>query len=387
MITVNVIDSRIVGSIGEEPFAVEFDKELYVSLQKLSEEAAAETDMEKMQALFDTADSLLKDDFGKVIETECKYIKASPSTKEFFLHFNGVTSNIAMPKELTDRIFDSHDKGVDYMPLVRMWVRFLRNPLLAKKGAKFGRKFFRFVNIKYVHPKLMEEFTKKGFNSDVAKERATMYQMKITNEGLLNGYKVSREVEIKFGADEEGNRVTKNRYTRTFDADTGEVSSEGKPDSVEERLFEPAVMGKTGDAFSCEGVNGYLKPGHFIKVGCVHALDSWDQVNTDDNKSCVKGLHIGGLNYISGISGEIHNIFVDPMHVGAVPNDDSGVIRCKQYFVHSSLAGVNGSIYHSSTYAKTVDGEWDEMCKEAVKVRLESEKEASEEEARKTSLK
>jgi molecular chaperone DnaK (HSP70) len=59
------------------------------------------------------------------------------------------------------------------------------------------------------------------------------------------------------------------------------------------------------------------------------------------------------------------------MHVGAVPDDQTGAIRCKQYFVHSSLAGVNGSIYHSSKYAKLTDEEWGKMLEEATKLRLD----------------
>jgi hypothetical protein len=54
------------------------------------------------------------------------------------------------------------------------------------------------------------------------------------------------------------------------------------------------------------------------------------------------------------------------MHVGAVPDDVDGAIRCKQYFVHSSLSGVNGSIYHSSTYAAKTDEEWKEMREELI---------------------
>ena len=84
-------------------------------------------------------------------------------------------------------------------------------------------------------------------------------------------------------------------------------------------------------------------------------------VNTNDNQSCVPGLHVGGLKYIAWYSGEIHNIFVDPMHVGAVPDSQDGAIRCLQYFVHSSMAGVNGSIYHSSAYAAKTDEQWEEM--------------------------
>jgi hypothetical protein len=52
------------------------------------------------------------------------------------------------------------------------------------------------------------------------------------------------------------------------------------------------------------------------------------------------------------------------MHIGAIPCSDDGAIRCLQYFVHSSLAGVNGSMYHSSMYAQLTDSQWEEMRKE-----------------------
>jgi len=255
--------------------------------------------------------------------------------------------------------------GIEFDPLVKMWTRWLRNPLLKKKGPEFSERFFNFVNMKYVHPKLKQELMEEhGLNEDVATERATMYQMKITKEGLLNGYKVSSEVLHKFDP-ESGEQV--DRYKRTFNPDTGEISSNGLPDTVEERLFEPSVMGNRGDAFYCEGPTGFDKPGHFIRVGCTHRLPDWSYVNTNDNMSCVKGLHVGGLKYIAWYAGEIHNVFIDPMHVGAVPDDVDGAIRCLQYFVHSSLVGVNGSIYHSSTYAKKTDQEWAEMRAEILK--------------------
>jgi len=89
-------------------------------------------------------------------------------------------------------------------------------------------------------------------------------------------------------------------------------------------------------------------------------------VNTNDDRSCVEGLHVGGLRYIAWYTGEIHNVFVDPMHVGAVPNSEDGAIRCLQYFVHSSLVGVNGSMYHSSKYAALTDEQWEEMKEEII---------------------
>ena len=371
MITLNVIDNKICGSYGETPFAVEYSESLYKQMMVLAEQAETVKTMEELDTILKSFAALTIVDYTATVESQCEYIHVNENTGEFFLKNNGVVSSIPMPQALVDRIFESMDKDIDFMPLIKMWTRWLRNPILAKKmkknwGKEFCERFFNFVNMKYVHPQLKEQFMEEnGLSEEVAEKRATMYQMKITKEGLLNGYKVSKEILHKYNT-ETGEEEP--RYTRTFNPDTGQIESNGLPENVEDRLFEPSVMGNGGDAFYCEGTNGYDTPQHFIKVGCNHRLESWAQVNTNDRRSCVKGLHIGGLKYISWYTGEIHNIFVDPMHIGAVPDDEDGAIRCKQYFVHSSLAGVNGSIYHSSTYAAKTDEEWAEMRKEAVEV-------------------
>ncbi len=375
MITINVIENQISGSYGDTPFSVNYSEDTYRKMMELSDRQQSVTTMDEYNALMEEFAKLTVQDYKTTVETACPWIYVNEGTGEFFLKHEGVVSSIPMPEALVDRIFESLDKEVDFMPLVRMWVRFLRNPNLNKegKGAAFGEKFFNFVNMKYVHPKLKQEFIEDhGLTEEAAIERATMYQMKVTKEGLLNGYKVSREIEYKYATDENGERCEVPRYERTFNPDTGEIDSDGKPEHVEDRLFEPSMMGKGGNAFTCEGANGYDSAGHFIKVGCKHALDSWDMVNIDDSRSCVPGLHVGGLKYIAWYSGEIHNVFIDPMHVGAVPDDVDGAIRCKEYFVHSSLVGVNGSIYHSSTYAKATDEQWKEMLEEAVVVHIEA---------------
>ena len=152
-----------------------------------------------------------------------------------------------------------------------------------------------------------------------------------------------------------------------MDPDTGVVTF-AEPEFAEELLFEPAVMGQGGDAFWCGA-----KEGHFIRVGETHKLTSWDQVDCDDSHSCVRGLHCGGLRYIEGYqNGEgmvTHNIFVDPMHIGAIiglGTGNDGAMRVKQYFVHSTFTSVNRNIYHSSKYAELTDAEYDTMVKEAV---------------------
>ena len=373
MITINVIENKICGSYGDTPFTVDYSKELYDSMNALAAASATVATVEEYNEILAAFAPLCVVDYTKTIETQCEYIHVNKATGEFFLKHNGVVSTIPMPQALVDRIFDSLDKDLDFMPLIKMWTRWLRNPILWRKmkqghGNDFCERFFNFVNMQYVHPKYKDELIEEGLTDEAASKRATMYQMKITHEGLLNGYKVSREVLHKYDA-ETGEQV--DRYKRTFNVDTGEIEGNGLPEHVEDRLFEPAVMGSGGDAFFCEGAKGYANPGHFIKVGCTHRLADWSQVNVNDLSSCVKGLHIGGLKYIAWYSGEIHNIFVDPMHIGAVPCDEDGAIRCKQYFVHSSLVGVNGSIYHSSSYAAMTDAEWDDMRAKAVQEKSE----------------
>lgn len=374
MIHVSIIDDNIVGSYGDKPFSVPVDLDLYEELAELADVANAAPTMETYTACLDTFEGLVQVDYTKVIEHGVNgLIHINPTTGEFFLCHNGKVSNVPMPQALVDRIYESIDVRADYMPLIKMWTRWLRNPILVQKGGTdFSERFFNFVNMKYVHPALKTDLMENhGLTEEVANRRATMYQMKITHEGLLNGYKVSEEVLHKYDT-ETGEEVP--RYTRTFNPNTGEIDSKGIPENVEDRLFAPAMMGDRGDAFYCEGVNG-TGLGHFIRVGCSHYLGSWEQVNTDDNTSCVKGLHVGGLKYIAWYSGEIHNVFIDPMHIGAVPDDVDGAIRCKQYFVHSSLSGVNGSIYHSSTYAAKTDEEWAELREASI---LEWSKQAKE---------
>ena len=367
MISINVIDDKISGSYGDKTFCVDFNKEVYAIMSDLAERANTAVTMEDYKKVLDLFEPLTVQDYTKTIQDKCEHIHVNKSTGEFFLAYGNVVSSIPMPKALVERIYESMDKGLDFMPLVKMWTRWLRNPVLRTKmdkgwGNEFCERFFNYINLKYVHPTLKKELMEeKGLSEEVAERRATMYQMKITKEGLLNGYKVSTEILTKFKQGEDGEAIEVPRYKRTFNVDTGEIESDGLPEHVEDRLFQPAIMGSSGNAFFCEGANGYAKPQHFIKVGCTHRLPDWSCVNTNDRASCVKGLHFGGLEYIHCIGGEIHNIFVDPMHIGAVPDDETGAARCLQYFVHSSLAGINGSIYHSSTYAAKTDEEWAEM--------------------------
>ena len=372
MISINVIGELISGSYGNTPYSRSFEKDIYEQMVSLANQADAADSVEEYNKILSEFSLLCTEDLSER-SIEADFVGATlykdPAGRYFVQFKDGGIIDIAMPKTFVDRIYESEALGADVTPLFKLWMRWCRNPILRKKlrstkGDDFTRRFCEFVDMKYVHPTLKQELMEDhGLSEELAEERATMYQVKITKEGLVNAFKVSREVLHKYDT-ETGESIP--RYQRTFNPDTGEIDSDGFPDTVEDRLFEPSVMSNRGDAFYCEGANGYAEPTHFIKVGCTHRLPSWYMVDCDDTHSCVPGLHVGGLKYIAWYSGEIHNIFVDPMHIGAIPDSADGAIRCKQYFVHSSLVGVNGSMYHSSSYAALTDEQWEEMKEDII---------------------
>jgi hypothetical protein len=368
MISINVIGDRISGSYGNTPYSRSFEKDIYNQMTSLAEQADEVDSVEEYNKILAEFSLLATEDINDrrflVDLAGGVNLFKDPAGRHYVQFEDGEIIDTPLPESLVERFMYTLTTGVSVAPLYKLWMRWLRNPILRRKnkkgtGEQFTKRFFEFINMTYVHPKLKQELMEEhGLSEELAEERATVYQVKITREGLVNAFKVSREILHKYDT-ETGEEVP--RYQRTFNPDTGEIDSDGLPEHVEDRLFEPSIKGQSGDAFYCEGANGYSTPQHFIKVGCTHRLPSWDMVNTDDERSCVPGLHVGGLKYIAWYSGEIHNVFVDPMHVGAVPDSQDGAIRCLQYFVHSSLSGVNGSIYHSSTYAAKTDEEWEEM--------------------------
>lgn len=54
------------------------------------------------------------------------------------------------------------------------------------------------------------------------------------------------------------------------------------------------------------------------------------------------------------------------MDIGAICNDSTGAMRVLRYFVLDVFKGVNNSIYHSSTYAKFTDSEFQKFIKKSI---------------------
>lgn len=360
MIIVNRIDDTITGSLNGEPFGVSFDDTKYSLMKELEAKANSATSMEDLKAVIAEFEPLTKESYKELVETVCPYVHVNKHTNKFYLKTKDRISSKALPKPFVDRILTSVDKKIDVMPLVKAWTRFLRNPNYNDKKAQ---RFANYINKLYTNQELVAKLVNQGLSHEVATRRATTFQTPITQEGLLVTYKVSKEIDWKYELDEDGEPIKKPRYDAEIDDISGAITYK-TPEHVEDRIFQPAVQGQGGDEFFCGD-----KKGHVIKVGKVHFLENWGQVNCNDEQSCVEGLHCGNLDYIRGYQHDdtiTHNIFVDPMDIGALTDDGTGALRVRRYFVYASFAGVNRGIYHSSSYAAITDTEFQSMLNTAI---------------------
>lgn len=371
MIVVNRIGENISVQCRDKSWNVMHSDDKFASLMTISVESQEVESMDELNALIEKVDEICKDDYKNKVESFHKELYYQPVTQEYFIKLSDdVISVIPLPEQLVWRLETSIEKGISVDPIIKFWKRALRSH--KAKDKNFMRRLAEYINMTWVDPaKKIELMEEQGLSEEIATEKATTFEVKITEPGLIACFKTSNEYLDKYEEDEDGNIVKVPRYkkTRKFCPDTGKIIEEvdeRDTTKAEDRVFLPYIMGNGGDAFYCEGENGYAEPGHFIKIGCVHRLPDWSYVNCNDERSCVKGLHIGGLSYIAHWSGaDIHTCLVDPMHIGAIP-DYSGdkAIRVLQYYVDGSLVAVNHGIYHPSKYAEKTDAEWAQITAE-----------------------
>lgn len=364
-IILNVIDSVISASVDSEILTKTYSEEVFKQLSDLADKANNAQTVKDYQDAIKAFKESCVEEIGGYLATFHDDIFIDNKTGKYYLKCNGKISAVPMPETMVNRIKESLDKKIDINPLLKAWIRFLRNPqcrpdsfIYNGTNSTFYERFFNFLDIKFTNHDLAAKLMgDKGYSLDVATKMATTYSMKLTNEGLLAGFKVSEEITTRWKLDDKGNSVSYNVYgtgKKSIDPISGLITTEKVDLTNEERVFRPAVMKDGGDAFFCGD-----KEGHIIRVGQVHRLSSWDKVNCSGTGR--PGLHFGGLDYIRDYQTdhtETHNIFVDPAHVGAISEDSRGAVTCLQYFVCDVFSGVNGSIYHSSKYAAQTDEQW-----------------------------
>lgn len=369
MISINHNSKTISGSYGKETFSVPFNIELLNSMQALEDKANTVSSVAELNTIIEEFKALTVVDINTTIETKVKNVfKAADG--HYYLKTGNVVSSVPMPEALVTRLEDSLDNNIDATPLIKFFTNFLRNPKLRKlnkdQQKAFATKVFNYISLPFTNQQKVDEFVEQGFSKEKAIEMSTVQQVQITKEGLLRTFKVSEELTTRYRLNKDGEKESYDVYDgeKEIDEVTGLVTHKKNELINEDRVFRPAIMGDGGDAFLCGD-----KLGHIIKVGKTHSI-TWDQINTNDNQSCVPGLHVGGLSYIKGYQSSnstTHNILVSPMNIGAVPDDSTGAIRCIEYFVLDEFNGVNGSIYHSSSYGAQTDKAWEDMRAEIIK--------------------
>lgn len=368
-IQVNKVGDSLTGAVNGKAFGIAFQQNKYDMLLELQQKADAAQKVDELTAILEQATKITAPNFQEVIDSATPFLSVNPETGAYYTRANGVVSKVPVPKSLKERIEKALAMSLNVDPILKCWNRMLRNHLITPKKAKY---FAEYINATYMNPEVYNEAIANGVSSNVATERATTLQVSITMEGLICTYKVSEEITKKFVKDEAADGGVKQVDRHDYDVDefTG-LKIYKKPAHVEDLIFQPASQKTRGDEFSCQNlITKDQTWGHIIRVGCIHELKDWSKVNCDDNDSCVPGLHVGNLDYIRCYQHDgtvTHNTFVDPMDIGAFVQGKDGALRVRRYMTHSSFAGVNKNLYHSSHLSKITDAEYTAMITENVK--------------------
>jgi hypothetical protein len=288
----NATDSqRILGVINGESFNVVYSDALLQQLKDFQIDYESIEEVDAYEKWVDAVKLALKSsDSSDAIIAKCKDLMYNTKNGKYYIKVGTKVSKHPVPTPLVEVILESTEKNIDPTPVVKAWVRFLRNPNFTPRKAELFAQYITAIIVDTEElTKLMEE---DGFIYEKAVERAQYRDVTITAEGLLVCKKYARLLTKGWVIDPETNEpVLEDLYktTKTVDQWSGKVTETvAYPDFTEELTFEPPVMGRSGNAFLCGDVEE-----HIIKVGQKHTLKSWSQVNCNDNTSCVKGLHVG----------------------------------------------------------------------------------------------
>lgn len=360
LLTVNRLNDVLSGVVGNDKYSIPFNQDTYKSLLDLEDLFASAKTMDQAKATIESALQIIDSVGAKAqLESIGEFLKLDKTNNKFYLHNpeKNVTSSVPMPDKLASKITECIEKDITFLPFIKCWMWFLKNPVFSLKKADY---FAKYITTLFVDREMSAKLIEEGYSKEKADELATFSDVSITKNGLLSTYKY---VRIKYTKVNTESGETENRYAVTFDPETGEPTIH-LPKEAEDYYLIPPIMGEGGDAFfSGDDL------GHRVTIGKTHTLPDWDMVNCSDGRAGLPGLHLGGLTYIKGYAGNdrlLLNCFVNPMHIGAFTDTGDGAIRVKEYFVHSAQFAPNRGLYHESGYLAQSDAQWMEMRTQAI---------------------
>jgi hypothetical protein len=298
MFTFNKNAKTISGTINGKVFGIHYNEEAFKTMVELQDKFEASTEaaerieiVKQFQVLIDSVSAP-----EATVQSTIHPNIILQSNGRYYFQIDGKTTKVSIPSSFIDRMKNSIDKNISIEPLIKFWARFLRNQKfrsLKSVEAKeaFAERLCNYVDLDFCdNSKVQELIDKNGYTEEVAKELCTVKQVKISKEGLLCTFKVSKEISTRYRLNEKGEKESYDVYAKvatSIDPITGLVTYEKADLPNEKRVFEPAVVGTSYEEFYCgESL------GHMIMVGQVHRLkNGWKSINTDDDRSCVPGLH------------------------------------------------------------------------------------------------
>lgn len=359
LLTVNKLNQVLSGMVGNEKYSIEYSSDLYQKLIDLENRFSGASTIEEVKEIIAEAKDIISNKDEEIkMKGIGEYLVHNEKNDKYYLKSGDVISSVPIPKVLIERIIEAKEKEIDYMPMIKAWMWFLKNKNFSLDKAK---RFAKYITTTYVDRELVNSLVEEGYTYEKAVEMATFNDVAITKNGLIHTYKY---VTVKFNKfnTEDGTQI--DRYASSYDEETGKQTIM-LPDNAEDYFLIPPVMRESGDAFYAGS-----ELGHRVVVGNIHRLDDWSKVNCDDHVSCVKGLHLGGRQYIQGYGGRTEyllNCFVNPMDIGAFTDDGSGAMRVLSFFVHSAAFAENKSFYNESEYLAYSSTEWDNIRSESIK--------------------
>jgi len=371
MLTFNVSsfneDTRVAGTLNSEKFNVKYSEELVTALKELQNDyeevtnyAEHEVWVKKVQSVLDGVSE------GDVVTTACQDLMLDERTGNYHVKTDDEISKYPVPAPLVKVILESVDKDIDPTPVVKAWIRFMRNPNFSANKAEYFARYITAEIVDWEEEARLEE--EEGYTHEKAVQLSIYNDVAISTEGLIVAKKYAKLLTEGWVIDPETNEaVLEDLYkvNKTVDKFSGEVTETvDYPEFAEELTFEPPIMGRGGNAFLCGDVKD-----HIIKVGEVIKLQEWSQVDCTDDQFGRPGLHVGGLRYVSAYksyNNQLLECFVDPAEIGAFVDGEDYAMRVREYFVYGAVKGKTKGIYHSSKYASMKDAEWEEYKRQAI---------------------
>ena len=182
MLTFNVTDQRIIGVVNSNNFNVAYSEAVIKELKSFQAQLKTIEEVDTYDAwVADVMAVLATTEEVNTITAACNDLMFDSKTGNYYVKVDNKVSKHPVPMDLVEVILESTEKGIDPTPIVKAWIRFLRNPNFSTRKANLFAEYITKIIIDYEEvERLVEE---EGYTYDKAIERSQYCDVTITTEG------------------------------------------------------------------------------------------------------------------------------------------------------------------------------------------------------------